>query len=151
MKVIITGANGQLGWELARTCPVDTETVLLTRQDLDISDAQAVEQLLSKHQPDAVINAAAYTAVDKAESDQQTAFAINRDGPANLASTSAKLGTYFIHVSTDFVFDGQNAKPYKTSDMPSPLGVYGESKLAGEQAIQAVPELKWAIIRTAWV
>jgi len=151
MKVLITGAGGQLAYELARTAPEDVEYRALARADLDISNKDAVEALINGYQPDAVINAAAYTAVDKAESESDTAFSVNEQGVENLAFACAKLDCYFLHVSTDFVFDGRANRPYTPDDLPAPVNVYGHSKLAGEQAVYAKKPKQSAIIRTAWV
>jgi dTDP-4-dehydrorhamnose reductase len=150
MKVLVTGKNGQLAWEVVHLAPSDVNVVCLGRAELDISDAQAVKQAIQTHQPDLVINTAAYTAVDKAESDQENAYAVNESGAANLAQTCKDNGVRLLHVSTDFVFDGSNTKPYQTDDAVNPLGVYGASKLAGDKAVHAIlPEA--VIVRTAWV
>ncbi len=149
-KVLVTGA-GQLAWELARTCPADVELVALPRAVLDISDEVQVASCIEKHQPNAVINAAAYTAVDKAEQERDAASAVNENGPKYLARYCQQVGAYFLHVSTDFVFDGSASQPYSPESSKSPLGVYGETKSAGEDAIQKQMNKRWAIIRTAWV
>jgi dTDP-4-dehydrorhamnose reductase len=150
MKVLVTGKNGQLAWEVVHLAPSDVNVVCLGRAELDISDAQAVKQAIQTHQPDLVINTAAYTAVDKAESDQENAYAVNESGAANLAQTCKDNGVRLLHVSTDFVFDGSNTKPYQPDDAVNPLGVYGASKLAGDKAVHAIlPEA--VIVRTAWV
>lgn len=156
MKLLVTGAAGQLGWELQRllsapelasTC----ETKCVTRKELDISDSEAVNALFDEFQPDAVINAAAYTAVDKAEEDITQALAVNALGAQNLASACKAHGAYFLHVSTDFVFDGASSVPYTVDAVRQPLGVYGKSKAEGEVGIAATLESQWAIVRTAWV
>ena len=151
MKVLVTGANGQLGWELQQTCPEGIEATFCSREQLDISDKATVENVLAELKPDVVINAAAYTAVDKAESDSETAFLINEKGAVYLASAAKSCGAYLIHISTDFVFDGKGCKPYLPEDATNPIGAYGESKLAGEKAIADVEDLAYSIIRTAWV
>lgn len=149
-KVVITGVGGQLGQALIRSVPATFEGVGLGRSQLDIGDQRAVEQCLADHDPALVINAAAYTAVDAAETEQQQAARINTQGPANLAKACAKQGARLIHVSTDFVFDGKSSVPYKPSSPASPLGVYGHSKLGGELAVrEALPTA--LIVRTAWV
>ncbi len=149
-KVLITGAGGQLGSELLRCAPASFECVALQRAQLDIGDAAAVERALEQHLPALVINAAAYTAVDTAESEPQQAARINAYGPANLAAACAINNARLIHVSTDFVFDGTASQPYRTDSPTAPLGEYGRSKLAGELAVQkALPSA--LIMRTAWV
>ena len=150
MKVLITGA-GQLAWELQRSCPTGITLHALDRQALDISDADAVAAVMQRIQPDAVINAAAYTAVDKAENERDHAMAVNALGPQYLAEQCQALGAYFLHVSTDFVFNGEASRPYTTDAPIQPLGVYGESKAAGEQAIAQAMTHHWAVVRTAWV
>lgn len=149
-KVIVTGA-GQLAWELQRTAPSGIEFIGLARSELDIAKPEQVAECLQKIQPDVVINAAAYTAVDKAESDAETAAAVNADGPKFLAEQCRALNAYFLHVSTDFVFDGSASQPYSPDMKKQPLGVYGETKAAGEDAIAQQMENNWAVIRTAWV
>lgn len=149
-KVLITGAAGQLGWELQRSAPDDVTVLALDSDGLDISDRQAVLSLVSSVQPALIINAAAYTAVDKAESDVEAAYAVNRDGPAHLAEAAVQVNARLVQVSTDFVFDGSQSHPYRPDAVTSPLGVYGASKLAGEQAVLATGA-DAVIIRTAWV
>jgi dTDP-4-dehydrorhamnose reductase len=151
MKVLVTGKGGQLAWELERTAPKQFEVVTLARVDLDIADVEAVNDKFSNFRPDVVINAAAYTAVDKAESDKPKAYLTNESGPRVLAEACRNIQAKLIHVSTDFVFDGRKTSPYRTSDTPRPLGVYGASKLAGEQAVTAVLPESSLIVRTAWV
>lgn len=151
MKVLITGKNGQLGSELQKTCPSNIELICFGSKELDISNAEQVNELLISHSPDIVINAAAYTAVDKAETDFEQAYAVNEQGPANLATVCKLINAKLIHVSTDFVFDGTNTLPYTAADATNPLGVYGASKLAGEQAINSILGSQATIVRTAWV
>ncbi len=149
--ILLTGANGQLGWEIQRRATARALAVQgFTHTALDIADAGAVQRMIEMRKPRAVVNAAAYTAVDKAESDADTAFAVNRDGPANLAAACARANIPLIHVSTDYVFDGQKSSAYVETDPVAPLGVYGASKLAGEQAVQS-SGAKYVILRTAWV
>jgi len=149
MRLLITGANGQLGTELTRQAG-GHDVLAVDYQELDITDARAVNCCVDKYRPDAVINAAAYTAVDRAEEDRDAAFAVNRDGAANLAAACARLDIPLVHVSTDYVFDGRKPSPYVEEDAPNPLGVYGRSKLAGEEAVrEACP--KHLIVRTSWV
>lgn len=151
MKVIVTGKGGQLATELERCKPESVELISLDRDQLDISDADAVSALIKREQPQAVINAAAYTNVDGAESDRHGAWQVNATGPANLARACVEQGAYLLHVSTDFVFDGTSSRPYLPDAATGPLSVYGESKLAGEQAIASAMASNWGIIRTAWV
>jgi dTDP-4-dehydrorhamnose reductase len=149
-KVLITGAAGQLGRELLRSVPEGVECIAATREILDIADAARVRAFVRRERPGLIINAAAYTAVDKAESEQELAAAINVNGAANLATACAENGSRLIHVSTDFVFDGTSSTPYLPDAPTSPLGEYGRSKLAGEQAVVAgLPSA--LIMRTAWV
>lgn len=151
MSVLLTGANGQVGWEIlrqARECGMAVTG--LTRAQLDITDATAVEREIASLEPSMVINAAAYTAVDKAESEPELAMAINRDGPANLAEGCRVLGIPLIHFSTDYVFDGRQERPYREDDEPNPMGVYGKTKYAGEQAVRERLEAH-TIFRTSWV
>jgi dTDP-4-dehydrorhamnose reductase len=151
MKVLIVGAAGQLGRALLKHVPADVELVALDRSQLDITHADAVSETMRKVQPAVVINASAYTAVDLAESEREKAFAINADAVGGLASSCEASRARFIHVSTDFVFDGSLARPYRSEDSTNPLGVYGASKLAGEQLIAARSNLDWCVVRTAWV
>jgi dTDP-4-dehydrorhamnose reductase len=150
MKALVTGAGGQLANELVRRAPGDAEVVSLSEHELDIRDADAVRAAIAAHAPDVVFNAAAYTAVDRAESDPETAYGVNRDGAANLAGAARAAGARFAHVSTDFVFDGQTSRAYRPQDEAAPLGVYGASKHAGDLAVaEAAPDA--LIVRTAWV
>ncbi|MBB1442440.1 dTDP-4-dehydrorhamnose reductase [Pseudoalteromonas sp. SG43-3] len=151
MKILVTGKNGQLGSELQKTCPSNVELICFGSKELDISNAEQVNELLITHSPDIVINAAAYTAVDKAETDTDTAYAVNEQGAANLANACKNIDAKLIHISTDFVFDGTSTVPYTASDATNPLGVYGASKLAGEQAINEILGSQATIVRTAWV
>lgn len=148
--VLVTGADGQLGRELQQTAPPGVALTAWSRRDLDIADPHAVETRLAELAPRWVINAAAYTAVDRAEEEAPLAHAVNGEGPGHLASSCARLGAQLLHVSTDFVFDGSSGTPYPPDAPTAPLGAYGRSKLAGEQAVQAVlPDA--LILRTGWV
>lgn len=119
--------------------------------ELDISDPQGLLEACRRIEPDVIVNAAAYTAVDQAESDPQTATAVNADGPANIAAVAKNLGARMIHVSTDFVFDGEASRPYAPADAPNPLSVYGKTKLAGERAVlETLPDAAF-VVRTAWL
>jgi dTDP-4-dehydrorhamnose reductase len=149
-NVVVLGAGGQLGRELQRTAPSGVECVSRTREQLDICDASAVAQCLVDTAPRLVINAAAYTAVDKAESEKEAARRGNAQGPGVLASACASVGVRLIHISTDFVFDGAASQPYPPEAATAPLGEYGRSKRDGEVAVQAaLPEA--LILRTGWV
>lgn len=147
MKALVTGAAGQVGKALLANMPEGWSAVGLTRDDCDISDKAALAGMIASHAPDLLINAAAYTAVDKAESEPDLAFAINRDAVGVMADAMNDIGGRLVHISTDFVFDGRSSKPYLTGDKPFPLSVYGQSKLGGELAAghDAV------ICRTSWV
>jgi dTDP-4-dehydrorhamnose reductase len=150
VKVLVTGKGGQLAWELIQNQPSDCECISLGREDLDITNEELVNQTIALHQPDVVINAAAYTAVDKAESDVETAYAVNETGAKHLAHACKKHNIRLLHVSTDFVFDGTKTTPYQTDEKPNPINVYGASKLAGDNAvIDILPSS--VIVRTAWV
>lgn len=150
-KVLVTGANGQLGRELRRTAPVWAECVACDTSQLDICNSAAVADCMTAYRPYAVINAAAYTAVDRAESEPDKVFAVNRDGAGNVAREATRTGARVIHISTDFVFDGTKSSPYLPGDAPNPINVYGSSKLAGERAVAQASDGKALIVRTAWV
>ncbi|HCG6384315.1 TPA: dTDP-4-dehydrorhamnose reductase [Vibrio parahaemolyticus] len=151
MNILITGKGGQLAWELEQTAPSQYSIIALDSQQLDITDQQQVMKALAEHQPDIVINAAAYTAVDKAENDQTMAYAVNAQGSEYLALACKEHQVKLIHVSTDFVFDGSQTTPYQTDAEPCPLNVYGDSKLQGDLKISAILGNHATIIRTAWV
>ena len=151
MKILVTGANGQIGHCLQQQLGQKNWAFsAFTRAELDITDPQAVNQIVQRLRPDIIINAAAYTAVDKAEQEQALAYAVNRDGPANLARAANDVNAAIFHISTDYVFSGDATGAY-TEDAPTnPQGVYGQSKLAGELAVAAAND-KHIILRTAWV
>lgn len=150
MKVLVTGAKGQLGSELQATCPAHLTLIATDRDTLDLTAAAQLTAILDKTRPDIVINAAAYTAVDKAENDAERADALNHQAAAQLAQAAQQRGVYLLHVSTDFVFDGRQSTPYLPSDIARPLSVYGASKLAGEQAVlQHCPTA--CVVRTSWL
>lgn len=151
MNVAVIGKNGQLAWELARTTPADINVHFFASADLNIADAVQVTQKLQDFAPQIIINAAAYTAVDKAESDTANAYAVNAQGPENIAIYCAANNCRLIHISTDFVFNGAAGTPYLPTHVTDPLGVYGASKLAGENAVLTQLPNNAAIIRTAWV
>ena len=149
-KVLITGADGQLGHELQRAAPSTLSATALSRSGLDITDAGAIADCLARYRPVALVNAAAYTAVDRAESEEAQANAVNATGPGLLAAACRERGVRLIHVSTDFVFDGSACHPYAPDAPPAPLGAYGRSKLAGERAVLDALE-DALIVRTGWV
>ena len=152
MKILLTGAHGQLGWELQRTVPPGVEIVAFGSGHLDITDRQAVMQTVTVQAPDLIVNAAAYTAVDKAEADVMRAFQVNGQGAAHVAQAAREMGARLVHISTDFIFDGLKSTPYLPTDPPNPLGVYGRSKLAGEEQVLSITKGEdTAIIRTAWL
>ena len=149
MRLLVTGAEGQVGRALLGL-PIDGSVVGLGRAELDITDTGAIERAVSRIAPTAVINAAAYTAVDAAESDEPTAFAVNATAPGLLAAAAAKAGCSFIHISTDYVFDGRQARPYREDDATNPLNAYGRTKLGGESAVLAAHPAA-CVVRTSWV
>lgn len=151
MKVLITGTNGQIGYCLQQQLSQrDWPFSALTRAGLDITDPQAVNQIVQGLRPNIIINAAAYTAVDKAEQERELAYAVNRDGPANLARAAKDVNAAIFHISTDYVFSGESTGAYKEDAPTNPQGVYGQSKLAGELAVAAAND-KHIVLRTAWV
>lgn len=151
MRVLVTGITGQVGGAIARrAAPAGIEWLPAGRDRLDLSAPAGIAAALAALAPDAVVNPAAYTAVDAAEGDAETAFRVNRDGPAALAEACAARGIPLLHLSTDYVFDGSGSRPYRTDDPVAPLGVYGASKEAGEQAVRAALD-DHVILRTAWV
>lgn len=152
MVILVTGANGQLGQSLRFIAPKypEIDFVFCSSTDLDITNAEKCETFFSEIKPNYCINAAAYTAVDKAESEPVKAHSINVDGAKNLAEVCKQYATVLLHISTDFIFDGTKNLPYSEEDIPNPTGVYGQTKLEGEKAIQGVFD-NYFIIRTSWV
>ena len=149
MKVLLTGRNGQVGWELARLLP-PAEVVSTGRAELDLADADAIRRVVRDARPQLIINTAAYTAVDKAESEPELAMRINGTAPGVLAEEAKRSGAMLVHYSTDYVFDGTKSTAYVEDDAPNPLSAYGRTKLAGERAIQA-SGCRHLILRTSWV
>lgn len=151
MKVLVTGGNGQLGRALSGSVPDGALVEVVDRAQLDIRDSAAVDAICVRFAPNVIINAAAYTAVDAAESDPATAQAVNAEGPMHLARAAARSGARLLHVSTDYVFSGDGTQPYSPAQPTQPLGVYGRSKLDGEEAVLAELPTQSMILRTAWV
>lgn len=149
MKVLITGINGQVGHELMHQL-TEHELIGLNRQDCDLTNQNQIKQLIDHHLPDLIINPAAYTKVDQAEDEPELAFLINRDAPRVIAEKAREYNIPLIHFSTDYVFDGEKHGLYSEEDITSPLGVYGQSKLEGEEAVQEVWSQTY-ILRTSWV
>lgn len=151
MRVLLTGAGGQLGRALRVGVPAETELRALTHGELDIANADAIERVLREFAPQLLINAAAFTGVDAAESAPEAAERANVLGPARLASACARHGVWLTHVSSDFVFDGRQGHPYASDAPPNPLSVYGRTKLEGERAVQrALPE-RSTVVRASWL
>ena len=148
--ILLLGKNGQVGWELQRTLAPLGNVVALDQEELDLVRVGDIRSTVQELKPDIIVNAAAYTAVDKAESEPDLAMAINGDAPGVLAEEAKKQGALLVHYSTDYVFDGTKDTPYTEEDIPNPLNGYGRTKLAGEQAIQAV-DGNYLIFRTSWV
>jgi dTDP-4-dehydrorhamnose reductase len=150
IRILITGKNGQVGWELQRAlCPLG-EVIAADRRQMDFASPEGIRDAIRRIKPRVIVNAAAYTAVDRAETEPGPAMAVNGIAPGIVAQEAQRLGAFLIHYSTDYVFDGSKDAPYVESDPANPLGVYGRSKLAGEQAIQATG-LPHCIFRTSWV
>ena len=150
MKILITGKDGQLGWELQRSLAGLGDIMATGRQELDLCNPGGIRQLVRSVQPDVVLNTAAYNAVDRAESESDLAMQVNEIAPGVLAEECRDIGALLIHFSTDYVFDGNKAAPYLEDDQAAPISVYGRSKLAGEQAVRAAKG-RALIFRTAWL
>lgn len=150
MRILVTGRNGQVAQSLAERAGADHELVFADRPGLDLVDPETIVRTVTQARPDIVFSVAAYTAVDKAESEPGLAMAVNGAGPGLLARAAAGIGAPIVHLSTDYVFDGSADRPYREDDPVAPLGVYGATKLAGERAIEA-SGASYAILRTAWV
>ena len=149
-KILQIGTKGQLGWELLRTCAPLGEVIALDYPTVDLSDSAGLRELVRSTNPDIIINAAAYTNVDKAESEPELARAINATGPGILAEEAKKINAVLLHYSTDYVFDGTKDSPYVETDTPNPLSVYGQTKLEGEQAVGA-SDCSYLVLRSSWI
>ena len=149
-KILQIGTKGQLGWELLSTCAPLGEVLALDYPEVDLSDNAGLRELVRSFKPEIIINAAAYTNVDKAESEPELARAINAIGPGVLAEEANKINAVLVHYSTDYVFDGTKGSPYIETDQPNPLNLYGQTKLEGEQAIAASGCMN-LVLRTSWV
>ena len=150
MKILLIGKNGQVGWELRRTLAPLAEVVAVDYPEINFTDPAALRRLVGETRPNVVVNAAAYTAVDKAETEKELCHQINAIGPSILAEEAQKIGALLVHYSTDYVFDGMKPTAYVETDTPNPLGAYGESKLAGDQAVRA-SGVDHLIFRLCWV
>jgi len=148
--ILLIGSNGQVGKELTQILEPQGNTIAIARPTIDLAQPNTLRSVIRENQPQIIINAAAYTAVDQAESESELAKAINGIAPGIIAEETEKLGAFLIHISTDYVFDGNYCRPYKETDATNPLSVYGETKLIGEQAIQKSCAHHF-ILRTAWV
>ena len=153
MKVLITGSQGQLGKELLKNIPHDIEVIPSDRKNFNLLDLKNCREFIFDNKPDWIINAAAYTAVDLAEDEEDRALLINSEAPTEIAKALKKTGGKLLHISTDFVFDGESSSPYKIDDEPNPINIYGKSKLLGENGIKNVFQNndQYIILRTSWV
>lgn len=149
-RILLIGAAGQVGRELQESLPALGEVIALDRRQVDLTQPDQIRQAIRQHQPHYIVNAAAYTAVDRAESEPELAQKINTIVPTILAEETERLQSWLLHLSTDYVFDGTQSHPYRPSDPTRPLGVYGQSKRAGEEGIQRTTD-RYTIVRTAWV
>jgi dTDP-4-dehydrorhamnose reductase len=149
-RILVIGKNGQVGFELLRSLAGAGQVVAVGRNEMDLSDPESIRRTVREIGPDLIVNAAAYTAVDQAESEPELALAVNGVAPGILAEEAKRLGAALIHYSTDYVFDGAKGAPYTEDDEPRPINAYGRTKLAGERAIQAV-DAPHLILRTSWI
>ncbi len=150
MRILLTGATGQLGTDLLPLLQLQGEVIAVGRAECDLSSPEAIRKLVAEVRPSVIVNPAAYTAVNDAESNRDLCYAINSTAPGTLAEEARKLDAIFVHYSTDYVFDGSKVGAYTEADDPAPLNVYGASKLAGERAITAAGG-RWLVLRTSWV
>ena len=150
MHIVLFGKNGQVGWELEKLLPQLGEVTAFGHQELDVSKLEQLKDTLLDKKPDLIINASAYTEVDRAETEPKIAMRVNADAPGVMAETARTLNAAFIHYSTDYVFDGNNTTPYRETDKPNPLSTYGKSKLEGEKNIEQAGG-SYIILRTSWV
>jgi len=150
LKILLTGRNGQVGWELQRSLAPLGQVTAADRATLDLADADAIRRAVRAARPEVIVNAAAYTAVDRAESEPALAHAINATAVGVLAEETRRLGALLVHYSTDYIFDGTKPAPYVEDDAPNPINAYGASKLAGERALQS-SGCAYLILRTSWV
>ncbi len=151
MKVLVFGSSGQLGWELRRTRPDPITLATCDSPKVDFLSTDSISRCISSTRPDCIINAAAYTAVEKAEQEEDLAYRINHDAVFEIAEICRQNKISLVHISTDYIFSGQNHKPYQPDDIPGPESVYGKSKLKGEQAVREIMGDQALIIRTAWL
>lgn len=149
-KILLTGISGQVGQELQQTLVTLGEVIGVSRQELDLSHPDQISQKIAEIKPDLIVNAAAYTAVDKAETETELAMAINASAPKAIALIAQDIGATLLHISTDYVFNGQNHNPYLETDLTAPLAIYGKSKLLGEEGVRENCD-RHIILRTAWV
>jgi len=148
LRILLTGRNGQVGWELERALPALGEVIATDRSTLDLADPDAIRGMVREAQPDVIVNAAAYTAVDRAESELETAMLVNGAAPGVLAEEAKRHGAVLVHYSTDYIFDGTKRSPYAESDVPNPINAYGRTKLEGEKRI-AASGCRQLILRTS--
>lgn len=150
MKILLTGATGQVGFELERSLQALGQVIVTNRDSMELRDIEQVREVIRTVKPQLIVNPAAFTNVDEAERQPELAFRINAEAPAVMAEEARKLGAAMIHYSTDYVFDGKKQAAYAETDRPNPINVYGASKLAGEQAITGA-DIPHLIFRTSWV
>lgn len=150
MRILLTGRTGQVGWELERALAPLGDLIATDRAALDLADWDSIRRVVRDVKPEVIVNAAAYTAVDRAESEPGPAMRVNGEAPGILAEEAKRLGALLVHFSTDYVFNGDKAAPYVEADLPNPVNVYGRSKLAGEQVVRA-SGARYLILRLAWV
>lgn len=149
-RILLTGSEGQVGRELQQALSSVGEVMGVNRRRMDLEETNIIRQVIREIKPDIIVNAAAYTAVDRAETETEIAYAINAIAPTIMAEEAKKLGAFLLHISTDYVFDGTKNTPCTEEDIPNPLSIYGKSKLAGEERIQQIGGF-YIILRTAWV